>query len=141
MTVAVRWARASDASLPFVADGIPASIVASRIAGRCIAIAEIDARPVGALQLGYLWGVRPYIALIRVALADQRRGAGCALLAFVESALREAGHDALLSSSQANEPEPQNWHRQMGFSECGILQGINEGGVDEIFFRKRLAGR
>lgn len=44
----------------------------------------------------------------------------------------------LLSSSQADEFEPQTWHRHMGFVECGRLEGINEGGVDEVFFRKQL---
>jgi len=44
----------------------------------------------------------------------------------------------LFSSSQANEPEPQAWHRHVGFEECGFIAGINEGGVGEVFFRKVL---
>ena len=45
---------------------------------------------------------------------------------------------ALYSSSQVDEPPPQAWHRHMGFQECGIIAGINEGGVGEVFFRKAL---
>jgi hypothetical protein len=52
--------------------------------------------------------------------------------------LRSAGHSAFLSSSQVDEPNPQAWHRHMGFVECGILAGLNEGGVGELFFRKEL---
>jgi len=37
-----------------------------------------------------------------------------------------------------DEPEPQAWHRRVGFSECGVLTGINEGSVGELFFRRRL---
>ena len=43
-----------------------------------------------------------------------------------------------MSSSQADEPEPQTWHRAIGFEECGIISGLNEGGIGEIFFRKKL---
>ena len=37
-----------------------------------------------------------------------------------------------------NEAEPQAWHRAAGFRECGIIAGINEGGIGEVFFRKEL---
>jgi GNAT superfamily N-acetyltransferase len=138
-TITTRWARREDAVMPFVAFGIPAPVVKSRIDNRCIAVAEIAGQAVGALQLEYLWGTRPYIAMIRVARDSQRRGVGRALLAFTESTLRTEHHHELLSSSQANEPEPQSWHRHVGFTECGVLRAINEGGVDEIFFRKTFA--
>lgn len=84
-------------------------------------------------------GNAPYIALIRVEPPWQRQGVGRALLGFIESALRGAGHDELLSSSHANEPEPQAWHRHMGFCDCGVLHGMNDDEIDEIFFRKRFA--
>jgi hypothetical protein len=43
----------------------------------------------------------------------------------------------LYSSATGDEVPPQAWHRHMGFEECGILVGHNEG-VGEIFFRKSL---
>jgi GNAT superfamily N-acetyltransferase len=137
-TVAVRWARAEDAELPFVASGIPKHVIVSRITHRCLAVAELGGVPIGAVHLEYLWGIRPYIAMIRVVPDRQRGGVGRALLAFIEAWLRAQGYRELLSSSQANEPEPQAWHRHLGFTDCGILEGINEGGIDEIFFRKPL---
>jgi ribosomal protein S18 acetylase RimI-like enzyme len=138
LSLVISWARPDDASLAFISMGVPEAVVRTRIADRRIAVAEHIARPVCALQLEYLWGTRPYIAMIRVEPEFQRRGVGRALLAFVESSLCAEGYDALLSSSQKNEPDPQTWHRRMGFVECGLLTGINEGGVDEIFFRKLL---
>jgi len=61
------------------------------------------------------------------------------MLKFVERKLRKKWHKVLLSSSQANEPYPsQAWHRAMGFEECGIISGINEKGIGEVFFRKSL---
>ena len=37
-------------------------------------------------------------------------------------------------SSQVDEAEPQAWHRHIGFVECGILAGLNEGDVGEVFY-------
>lgn len=58
-----------------------------------------------------------------------------ALLAFCLTALSQDGHPWLDGSSQAGEPEPWAWHRHMGFQDCGLIAGINEGGVSELFFR------
>jgi hypothetical protein len=44
----------------------------------------------------------------------------------------------LYSSSQADEQGPQEWHLHMRFEECGLIAGINNDGVGELFFRKRL---
>ncbi len=103
-----------------------------------IIIAEAGDRRVGYLRLEYLWSLLPYIALIWVVEPYRTQGIGRAMLAFLETFLRQHGHHALMSSSQVNEPEPQAWHRHMGFVECGILSGINEGGIGEVFFRKAL---
>jgi hypothetical protein len=102
-----------------------------------IIVASVGAELIGFLQLEYLWSKVPYIALIHVTDGNRRRGLGKEILDFTCRILREKGHPAISSSSQANEPEPQNWHRRMGFEECGVIQGINDG-VDEIFFRKSL---
>ena len=122
--VTVRPARAAD--LPFLAqDGyIGEDRVARQIAAGEVWIAEHAAAPLGYLRLEYLWGRVPYIALVRVLPEQRRRGVGRALLAAVEQQVAAAGHPWLYSSSQADEPEPQEWHRHMGFAECGFLAGI-----------------
>jgi len=140
MGIRVRAARGED--LSFVGqDGYtdPAAVAHSIEQGRAL-VAEVDGTAVGYLRVELLWGTQPYIALIRVLPPHRRQGVGRALLAHLEDALRKDGHAVLLSSSQADEPEPQAWHRRMGFEECGIINGINQGGVGEVFFRKRLRG-
>jgi GNAT superfamily N-acetyltransferase len=92
----------------------------------------------GYVRWEFLWSLVPYVALIRVLPAHRRQGVGRALVAFLEKRLRSQGHTTLYSWSQADEAEPQAWHRHMRFEECGIIAGINEGGVGEVFFRKRL---
>jgi GNAT superfamily N-acetyltransferase len=108
-----------------------------KVEWREVVVAEQGGELVGQLRLEYLWSVVPYVALVSVAPGRRRAGVGRAMLRFVEEFLREGGHDALYSSSQADEPGPQAWHRRAGFEECGYIAGINRG-VGEVFFRKRL---
>ncbi len=144
--VVMRFARVDDLDFAYQDGYIPAEILKSKIEAQValnpdrieeIVIAEWNGKRVGYVRLEYLWSIVPYITLIRVLPEYRRQGIGKALLRFIETFLREAGHEALYSSSQADEPEPQAWHRHVGFVECGFIVGINEG-VGEVFFRKSL---
>lgn len=137
MDLKIRFAEPADADFLEPEVYIPAEILRRKIEWREMLVAEAEGELAGLLQLEYLWSLVPYIALIRVAEERRRRGIGRALLGFAEEYLREQGHRTLYSSSQADEAEPQKWHRRMGFEECGILAGVNEG-VAEVFFRKDL---
>lgn len=136
--ISIRFATPAD--LDFVQQGqhLPTAIVQRKIEWQEIIVAEINRGLVGYLRLEYLWSVIPYIGLIRVLPEYQRQGVGKTLLSYVEEFLRGRGYKALYSSSQVDEAEPQAWHRQVGFEECGIIGGINEGGIGEVFFRKWL---
>ncbi len=118
---------------------MPAEVIKRKVEQREIIVAERAGRLVGYLRFEYLWSVVPYIALIWVVEDQRQRGIGRAMLRYLENVLRQQGHTALYSSSQANEPEPQAWHRHVGFKECGFITGINEGGIGEVFFRKNLS--
>ena len=139
--IKVRFANQTDLDGCIVLDQpiMPAEVIKRKIAQGEIIVAEKSGQLVGYLRLEYLWSVVPYIALIWVVEDQHQQGIGKAMLHYLENFLREQGHTALYSSSQANEPEPQAWHRHVGFEECGIIAGINEGGVGEIFFRKDLS--
>lgn len=131
---------AGEDDLAFVGqDGyLAVDVLQRRVTAREVLIAEQDGVAIGYLRLEFLWSKVPYIGLIRVLDGWRRRGVGRALLQFVEQDLRARGHRALYSSSQADEAEPQAWHRKLGFQECGIIAGINKDGIGEIFFRKEL---
>ena len=132
---------ATEADLGFVSQNgyLPARVVRRKVSDGDVFVAVRGAEPVGYLRREWLWSRLPYIALVRVVGPHRRAGVGRALLSFVETETARRGHAALYSSSQADEPEPQAWHRRMGFEECGLLAGVNEGGVGEVFFRKVLA--
>ena len=128
------------ADLDFVAQDhyIPTQVLKRKIEAQEVIVAERHGLPVGYLRLEYLWSAVPYIGLIWVVPEHRRQGAGKAMLGYIGDFLRQKGHHQLLSSSQVDEPQPQAWHRHVGFEECGFIGGINNGGVGEVFFRKRL---
>jgi GNAT superfamily N-acetyltransferase len=138
MPVEIRFATPADLEWCTAHEHIAAPLIARKIPHDEIIIAELAGQRIGLLRLEFLWSMVPYIALIRVLDPFQQQGAGRALLAFAETQLRAQGHGVLMSSSQVDEAPPQAWHRHMGFVECGILSGINDGGVGEVFFRKTL---
>lgn len=135
--IKVRFATAAD--LDFIRqDGHVTNEAAQRKIECCEAIvAERDGKRVGYARLEYLWSQVPYLAMIHVMPNQRWHGVGRAILSFIELFLHGKGYDALYSSSQVDEPPPQTWHRHMGFEECGIIAGINQG-IGEVFFRKRL---
>lgn len=116
---------------------LPDIIVQRKIVEGEVFVAVLNAELVGYMRLEHLWSLVPYIALIHVLPAYRRQSIGTALLAFVSATLQQRGHSVLYSSSQVDEPEPQVWHRHMGFEECGMIGGINKG-VGEVFYRKRV---
>ena len=137
--VIVRFAGPEDLEWCVVEDGhVTEQVIRHKIVNDEIVIAELDGQPIGYIRIEYLWSIIPYIGLIFVIDLYRKEGVGRKILAYLEDYLRGRGHDALYSSSQANKPEPQAWHRSVGFVESGIISGINEGGIGEVFFRKSL---
>ena len=118
------------------------TLMLQKIKDNEVIVATLNGTLVGVLELQYLWeghgfGV-PYISSIVVLDLYRRKGIGRSMLHFFEDHLKSKGIPFLLSSSQLDESPPQEWHRHMGFEECGILNGINDGGIGEVFFRKIL---
>lgn len=135
----VRFAGPEDLEWCVVEDvHVTEQIIRQKIMNDEILVAELDGQLIGYIRLEYLWSIKPYIGVIFVVDDYRHEGIGRKLLNYLESHLKKYGHEELYSSSQANEPEPQSWHRATGFVECGIINGINDDGVGEIFFRKIL---
>ena len=137
--VVVRFAGPEDLEWCVVEDSyVTEQVIRHKIVNDEIIIAELDGTPIGYIRLEYLWSNIPYIGLIFVIEAYRNEGVGRKMIAYLEDYLRSRGHDVLYSSSQVNEPEPQAWHRSVGFTECGMISGLNEGNIGEVFFRKSL---
>ena len=138
MTISVRYADYPDSDFVGQDGYVSGEVLRRKIEAQEVFIAEQAKKPAAYLRLEFLWSEIPYIALIQVMDPFRKQGIGRALLSHVEVVLRKSGHTKLYSSSQVDEPEPQEWHRHMGFIECGVIAGLNEGGIGEIFFSKEL---
>lgn len=138
LSVKVRFAELKDLRYCAGCDfkHVSKTVLRSRIREKAVIIAETCGKPAGYLRLEYIWLKIPYVSIISVDKEYRRKGIGTKIIHFTERWLSRHGHTALYSSSQANEPEPQTWHRRIGFEECGFIAGINEKGIGEIFSEK-----
>jgi predicted GNAT superfamily acetyltransferase len=117
---------------------IPAEWVSRCIASGEYLVARLESERAGFLRFSWFWRAIPYMELIRVADAQQRRGIGTALLKSWEASMRAQGAMLLMTSSMSDEPEPQAWHRRNGFVETGNLTFGDLQKTPEVFFVKQL---
>jgi predicted GNAT superfamily acetyltransferase len=136
--ILVRLAEPSDLSFVGQDGFISQEIVLRKIKEGEVFLLLVEGQPAGYLRIEFLWSLAPFISLIIIQEHHRKKGYSRALLSYVKEHLRARGYDVLYSSSQLDEPQPQAWHRHMGFEECGILNGINAGGIGEVFFRTAL---
>lgn len=151
----IRFASESDLEVCFSFDYIrnyenlrtkARKILGQKISQREIIVAETARRIIGYLRMNDIV-FKPYLGYIVLEEKYRSQGLGKKMLDFLENYLVEEGHDILYSSSQADASRSQNWHRKMGFEECGFIAGFNDrtsedapavGLIGEVYFRKRL---
>jgi N-acetylglutamate synthase-like GNAT family acetyltransferase len=139
MNLIIRFGCSADYDFSIAVDNyINKNILNWKLENQEIIVAEYNDELVGYIRLEYLWSKVPYIGLILIKESSRRLGIGRKMLEFLELYLKDQGLNQLYSSSQVNESEPQAWHRRMGFSESGIINGINDEGIGEVFFRKDI---
>jgi N-acetylglutamate synthase-like GNAT family acetyltransferase len=101
-------------------------------------VAEVEGDIIGYARLEFIWLAIPYLALITLEDEYQGQGIGTSLIERICQDLSAQGHSRIYTSSEIMEPRPQKFHRKCGFKECGIIAGMNPGGIGEIFFVKKL---
>ena len=136
--IEVRTAELSDIDLVAQDACITLEALREKIAREEVFVAARGGERAGYARVEFWWSAVPCLSMIWVLKEHRGQGVSRALVSHIESRLLSAGHEYLYSSSDAGEPEPQAWHRHMGFRECGFIAGINTGGVGEIIFRKLL---
>ena len=112
--------------------------IKNKIAMKEVIVAENNNEVIGCLKIEYIWTHLPFISYIVIKNDFRASGIGKSMLTFLEEYLKNNGQDTLLSSTMTDAINPQKWHLKMGFVECGMLCGINDDGVGEIFFKKAL---
>ncbi|WP_192796762.1 GNAT family N-acetyltransferase [Serinicoccus kebangsaanensis] len=100
-----------------------------------VLVVEVDGAVVGLLHYTILWATVPFLSLIVLQEDARGRGLSRVLVDDLVARLKGQGYVALLSSSQTDEPEPQAWHRHLGFTSNGIIENIADEGIGEVVFR------
>jgi GNAT superfamily N-acetyltransferase len=76
---------------------------------------------IGFLRYSYMWSTVPFVDLVFVEPEHRNRGAARAMVDLLQAKARSLGRSMIMSSSQSDEPEPQAWHRRIGFRDAGAI--------------------
>lgn len=135
----VRFARTDDIPALHALDEWPKESAWRRlIANNEVIVLEVGGDVAGLAHFVVLWTTVPFMSMIVLDEAHRGRGYSRVLVDFLCEQLRAQGYVALLSSSQTDEPEPQAWHRHLGFASNGIIENIADDGIGEVVFRLEL---
>ena len=109
------------ADLPFLAEHdrhvTPAELDNLIRLGRILLI-EADGEAVGWLRWNLFWDNTPFMNMLYLLEGYRMQGLGRALTRHWEQQMRELGYDAVLTSTQANEPA-QHFYRHLGYADIG----------------------
>ena len=117
--------------------------VSSAWVSRCLVnneylICERQSVRAGFLRHSLFWGEIPYMDMIFVLEHQRCVGVGTALFAFWERMMKTSGAKILMTSSETEEKDAQEWHRRNGFEESGQLTFGQFQPSRETFFIKNL---
>jgi ribosomal protein S18 acetylase RimI-like enzyme len=99
---------------------------------------ECGAELAGAVIVVCPWLAGPYLQMLAVLPAHQKRGIGAAFLGWFEAEARGHFRNLWLCVSGFN-TEAQRLYRAHGFERVATLDGLVREGDDELLMRKRLA--
>ncbi len=99
-------------------------------------VADQDDEIVGFLAYHIVWGNTPFIELVQVPSAYQKKGIGTLLLATLEGILKSQGYPTLLSSSEVVNDMGNSFHQKAGFVSIGILDMVYG---KENFYSKQIS--
>ncbi|MCL2567876.1 MAG: GNAT family N-acetyltransferase [Oscillospiraceae bacterium] len=83
-------------------------------------IITADHKPIGILRYNLFWDNTPFLTLIHLEEAHQRKGFGKQAMLQWEAEMRALGYKLVLTSTQVNEPA-QHFYRALGYIEKGAL--------------------
>ena len=86
--------------------------------GRVVIATDAEGAPVGWLRWGLFWDEHPFMNLLYLLEPYRGRGLGRELVTDWENRMKAAGHDVLMTSTQANECA-QFFYRRLGYEDVG----------------------
>ncbi|MCL1859493.1 MAG: GNAT family N-acetyltransferase [Oscillospiraceae bacterium] len=77
-------------------------------------------KPIGVMRYNLMWDYIPFLTLIHLDEAYQRKGFGRQAMLYWENEMRELGHDMVMTSTQVDE-QGQFFYRKLGYVDKGAL--------------------
>jgi len=95
--------------------------------------------PIGLFHYTFFWDSIPFLNLLYILPAFQKRGYGKAAMDFWETEMKRQGFPMVLISTQVDE-DAQHFYRKIGYADCGglLLSGSPLSQPMEMFMRKCL---
>lgn len=115
--------------------GQPEAFMHEQVKLERVLVAEKDGTVVGYALWQFMWGNNPFFALLKVLPEFQKNGIGTQLLTAGEAAIKKAGFNSYLSSTELSNEPGQTWHDKNNFTPIGRL-GMLHG--EELFYKKDL---
>jgi GNAT superfamily N-acetyltransferase len=97
-------------------------------------VAELDSRVAGFVLHSRSFFGQTFISLVFVDQASRRRGAGSALIRAVE---RTGDTDKIFTSTNESNKVMQNVLKSLGFVASGIIENLDVGDPELVYFKKR----
>ncbi len=85
----------------------------------CYVLLE-DNTPIGVLRYNLFWDIVPFLNLIYIQDAHQRKGYGRLALLQWEKDMAAMGHRVVMTSTMVEEGA-QHFYRKLGYKDCGCL--------------------
>lgn len=92
-------------------------------------------QPLGWLRFNYFWDEIPFMNMLMVVSQYRGKGLGHKIVTFWEEAMRNRGHNLVMTSTLSNE-NAQHFYRKLGYKDSGSL--LLEQEPLEIIFTKKL---
>lgn len=134
--ITIRFANEQDLAFLDATDRhIKEDQIRKKVADKEILIAAIDDNQLGLLRWNYFWDLIPFMNLLWIHPMYHRRGFGRRLVLEWERLMREAGYEAVMTSTLSDELA-QNFYRAIDYKDQGVLLLPDE--AAELIFYKRF---
>ena len=77
-------------------------------------------KPIGVMRYNLFWDIVPFLTLIYIDNAYQKRGIGKQAMLYWENEMCELGHNMVMTSTRVDE-EAQHFYRKLGYIDKGHI--------------------
>lgn len=117
----MRYAESSDREFWYTLDKhLPETEFEKKVRDRMGYIILEDNKPVGVMRYHLFWDNTPFLTLLFIDRAYQKKGCGRRAVECWEQEMKQKGYGMVMVSTQVDEGA-QHFYRKLGYRDCGCL--------------------